>query len=71
MTRTINDLQWDIESPSFYKLANCDIRLVFDGARWWLYSRKRSGGSMHFESRAKAIEWLGQEIQTKASAALT
>lgn len=72
MTLTLNGLRWHAESPSFLKLIGYDIRLAFDGAVWWLYSIKRSGTSQNFPSRAKAIEWIDNEIkQQRAKHATT
>lgn len=60
--RTINNLQWTIESPSFFKLVGHDIRLVFDGAVWWLYSLKQSNSSMQFLSKKNALDWIEGEM---------
>lgn len=62
MTRTLGSLQWSAESPSFFKLVGHDIRLVFDGAIWWLYSINRSQSSASFETRQKAIDWVELEL---------
>jgi hypothetical protein len=59
MQTRLANLPFEVFSPSAFQLVDTNVKLVFDGALWWLFDEQNAKS---FESKSAAIIWLSDRM---------